>query len=139
MAGDPYKADPTKRPLTGKQRAFAECILNGMRPAQAYREAYKSNMTPAATSVEAQRTLRVPHVAHFIETERAKMDAAALLTRVEKRKHLATIVRNGKGRAGDRIRAIEVDNAMTGDNAPQKVEVFGLAELMKLVRSGSSS
>lgn len=136
MAGDPYKADPTARPLTHKQRAFAENILNGMGVSKAYREAYGSTMGAAAVHVEASRTLRAPHVAHFIETERAKMDAAALLTRLEKRKHLATIARNAKGKAGDRIRAIEVDNAMTGDNAPQKVEVFGLDELLRLVRTG---
>ena len=138
MSAQPVK-DPRTRQLTHKQRLFAENILSGMKPAPAYREAYKSKMTPAATSVEAQRTMRVPHVAHFIETERAKMDAAALLTRMEKRRILAETARSKASRASDRIKAIEVDNVMTGDNAPQKVEVFGLAELMKLVRSGASS
>ncbi len=32
------------------------------------------------------------------------------------------------------LKAIEQDNVMTGDNAPQKVEVFGNSELLAMVR-----
>lgn len=128
--------DPKDRPLTPKQHAFCENVLAGMRPAQAYREGYKSGMSARCCTQEAQRLLRLAHVQHYLEVERAKMQEASLLTRIEKRAALGAIVRSKAAKNGDRIRAIEVDNLMTGDNAPTKHEVFGLAELMKLVRSG---
>ena len=127
------------RPLTNKQRAFAHNILAGMTGAAAYRDAYKSTMSPRVLTVEAKRTVTLPHVAAFIERERAKQDQAALMTRLEKRRILSDLARSKSTRPSERIKAIEVDNVMTGDNAPQKVEVFGLAELMKLVRSGGSA
>lgn len=123
--------------LTAKERAFAQGILDGMTKTEAYRQAYPASRTWRAQMVtnEAHDTSKRPAVAAFIKGERARLDDDSLLTRIEKRKILAKVARKESARLGS-IEAIKVDNQMTGDCAPQKVEVFGLHELLALVRSG---
>ena len=66
--------------LTAKQRSFADRIIEGMDPSEAYHaSAYKSdNMTPKAISVEAQRVLQNPSVALAIEEGRQKATERAI-------------------------------------------------------------
>lgn len=123
--------------MTAKERAFAQGILDGMTKADAYRQAYPVSQKWPSQMVrnEAHDTSKRPAVEAFIKAERAKLDDDALLGRIEKRQILASIARKKSARLGS-IEAIKVDNAMTGDSAPQKIEVFGLNELLALVRSG---
>jgi hypothetical protein len=128
------------RKLTAKQQAFAHFIADGLEQATAYRKAYDCpNSSPSTVKVEASRTAALPHVAEFIRTLKGQHDQKKFLTRERKREILQEIAES-KGesiRPNERVKAIEVDNIMTGDNAPQQVEVFGLTELLGIVRKGS--
>lgn len=54
--------------LTPKQRKFAERIVSGMNPSEAYRAAYDcARMKPATVATQAQRLMRHPNIAPMIE------------------------------------------------------------------------
>lgn len=108
--------------LTPKQLAFAEAILDGKTPSDAYRAAYDTSGTPATVKVSASRILAHPAIAEYVAKGREKMAKARLLSRTKKREILFTIACNSKARAAERVKAIEVDNAMTGDNKPVRIE-----------------
>lgn len=110
------------RRMTAKQIAFAEAILDGKPPSQAYASAYVPNRNPAVTKVRAQEVLKHPLVAAYIAKGREKLAKAKLLTRTKKREILFSIASSKTAKAGERVKAIEVDNAMTGDNKPVRIE-----------------
>ena len=120
--------------MTPKQHAFAQGLLSGKNGSDAYRAAYPD--CKSSTRVIAGKACllgKTPEIVSYIAQERARMDDKALLSRIEKRRILAKIARKGSTKAGS-VEAIKVDNSMSGDNAPQKIEVFGLHELLILVR-----
>jgi hypothetical protein len=122
--------------MTAKMQAFADALLSGKEPSPAYIASYPDCRANKGTIArKAHKLSRHPEVAAYLAQERAKMAEHGLLTRMEKRRILATIARKKDHKRGS-IEAIKVDNAMTGDNAPQKVEVFGLDDLLRLVRKG---
>lgn len=64
--------------LTGKQEAFANGIISGLSPLEAYRAAgYSQRISQNAQSVEAQRILNHPNISLMIETARAEAAEAA--------------------------------------------------------------
>lgn len=124
--------------LTQKQRAFANYIAEGLNGTEAYRKAYPDTVACDKTcATHACREKKKPHVAAYIASLVAKQEQARFLTRERKREILAQLAEKKACRPGERIKAIEVDNTMTGDNAPQQVQVFGLGELLALVRKKS--
>jgi hypothetical protein len=122
--------------LTEGQRTFANEVAAGAKLSDAYRKAYNTKANPKILCSKASHARTHPKIAAYIEALIAQQEKTRFLTRESKRQRLAKIVADGKARNGDVIRAIEVDNVMTGDNAPQQVEVFGLGELLALVRKG---
>jgi hypothetical protein len=126
------------RHLTHKQRLFAQGIADGLDNSKAYRAAYNCATASSITiAKEACELRKHPAVAAYLADLQAKQDRARQLTRDRKREILNTIAENPKAKPNERTKAIEVDNVMTGDNAPQQVQVFGLSELLALVRKGS--
>lgn len=124
--------------MTTREHAFALRILAGDGPLKAYDAAgYSQNSKPPVRSVRASELLKRPTIANFIAAERQKQTDKALLSRDEKRKILRDIAKAKNGKPTDKVRAIMVDNIMTGDNAPQQVNVFGLSDLLTLVRRKS--
>lgn len=68
--------------LTAKQEAFANAIIAGASPVEAYREAgYSQQMSKAAQSVQAQKLLKKPNIALKIETARAEAAETARWSR----------------------------------------------------------
>ncbi|WP_304597295.1 terminase small subunit [Adlercreutzia caecimuris] len=68
--------------LTGKQEAFANAIVAGASPLEAYRAAgYSQRMAPVKQSIEAQKIMRKPNVALVIENARAEAARNALWSR----------------------------------------------------------
>ena len=64
--------------LTGKQVAFANGVIAGLSPVEAYREAgYSQKMSKAAQSVQAQKLLNKPNIALMIEEAREEAAEAA--------------------------------------------------------------
>jgi len=126
------------RNLTAKQRAFAHAVVSGMGNSKAYRSVYNCPTASSITIAKEACALRQhPAVAAYIAELQAKHDRKLHLTRERKREILHEIAENDEVKPSERTKAIEVDNVMTGDNAPQQVQVFGLTELLALVRKGS--
>jgi hypothetical protein len=124
--------------LTLKQEAFANLIADGVGPKEAYVRAYgRGAMSDNALRVQASKTQNLEHVAARIAELRAKLDDERTMKRVEKRLILAKIARQPNRKASERIEAIKVDNVMAGHNEPERVEVFGMASLLDLVRKES--
>jgi hypothetical protein len=117
-----------------KQRAFANLLADGVEPSEAYRQAYGDSRKDKGLSALAASAKASPTVQAYLSALVAKQEKAKALSRERKRHHLAEFVESKTERTADRIKAIEVDNVMTGDNAPQQVEVFGLSDLLALVR-----
>lgn len=122
--------------LTPKQLAFANAILEGTGPSDAYRKAGYATGSPAVVSVKAQEVLKHPDVAAYIAAGKAKTAAQAEMTRNDKLRALEDTIRGTKRLDSAQIKALEVHNLMTGDNAPQEVNVFGLSDLLAVVRKG---
>lgn len=123
--------------MTTREHAFALRILAGDSPSVAFKAAgYSTRSNSGIIATAAQRLLKKPHVAALIEKGREKALKDVVVTRQIKLDRLGKRIMQGKVLDRDGIKAVEVHNMMTGDNAPQKVDVFGLAELLELVRSG---
>lgn len=128
----------TTRPLSEKRRMFALHLASGLPQTEAYRKAFQPKGSYETTRVAACRMAKDPRikaeVAKLQEQLRNHPDPATMMERVEKRRILADIARDTKADARKRIAAIEVDNQMTGENAPQQVEVFGVGNLLAMIR-----
>lgn len=78
--------------LTAKQEAFANAVIAGASPVEAYREAgYSQQMSKAAQSVQAQKLLKKPNIALKIETARAEAAENALWSRETAIERLQTL------------------------------------------------
>lgn len=142
--GSPGKA--RNRKLTPQQHKFVQAILAGHLPKAAYKIAYPS-ATPRALRGRPYAMKKNKRVAAAISAGLAgsaeklaatvgnktgaelvaagvisREIAEAGMTRAEKRKILKRIANDSKASRVDRIRAIQTDNLMTGDNKPVRFE-----------------
>ena len=109
--------------LTGPQRAFANKLIEGMKPGLAYQYAYpKSSLKGIALSVEANRLGKLKKVRAYVDAALREHREEVLLTRDKKRQILGGIALNKFEKSMPRIAAIKEDNAMTGDAAPVRIE-----------------
>lgn len=127
--------------LTGKQEAFAQAIVDGKGPSEAYQVAgYSVRAGAKVVSVKAAEVGRVAAVIARIAELRAKVTGAKTLDRVKKRELLAAFVLKDETKKDltiEQLRAMEIDNRMAGHNEPDKVNVFGLSDLLRQIRSTS--
>ena len=59
--------------LSGKQKAFADCIISGAPPVTAYLEAGYSRMSEAAMAAEASKLIRHPKISQAIRIGREQV------------------------------------------------------------------
>lgn len=126
-----------QRRLTGKEQAFADRIIAGEQPSAAYKAAGYAQCNPNVTAVAAHRIGNRPAVLAYVDAAKSRLTAKATLTRERKLERLKQRVEHGDMIDREGIKALEVHNLMTGDNAPQQVNVFGLTDLLQMVRKGS--
>jgi phage terminase small subunit len=120
--------------LSPKQLAFANHYLDGKTATEAHRLAYGGNPKDTTRWREAHSVLTNVKVQAYIEEKRKELSDRHQATREDKLKLLSGFMKAEDKPTTHRIKAIEVHNVMTGDNAPQEVNVFGLTELLTLVR-----
>jgi hypothetical protein len=125
--------------MTTAQKNFATLVAGGMKPTEAYVKVFPNStpkmrqskpyiMLKSKAVQEAIRALQTADVeAMKVELAMSKDEGLTALreiglSRMEKRRILAKIAKNPKVGPFARIRAIQVDNEMTGDNAPVRVE-----------------
>ncbi len=109
--------------LTPQQLRFADAVIEGRNPADAYRIAYPhGSPKPATVATEAKRMRAHAKISAYIAECLADRRLEVLLTRDQKRQILGGIAKKVTAPPAARIMAIKVDNDMTGDNAPVRVE-----------------
>lgn len=121
--------------LSAREVLFCEYLVNGMSQAEAYRRAGWVTSSPASAAAAASRKVRDPRVQAHVHRLRVGLADELALSRQEKRALLAQIVRGEVWDAevggmvpvslGMRMQALQVDNAMTGDNAAVTVDAGG--------------
>lgn len=103
--------------LTPAQLCFANALVEGQNPSDAYRRAYTNQrLAPASLRVNAQRVKNNPKVAAYVAECLEETRREVLLTRDKKRQVLGSIALDRKAPHNSRIAAIKVDNDMTGDS-----------------------
>jgi hypothetical protein len=114
-------AKKVQKELRAIHRAFCEHVANGDSPADAYRK-----VAPGASAtsqrVQPYRWLGFPSVQAEIARLRVPIERAKVLTRTRKRELLYSIAEDTKAPPAARTQAIQIDNRMTGDEKPVRVE-----------------
>lgn len=122
--------------LDGREIAFGRAVAAGVQQGQAYRDAGYDVSSDASARAAASRKRWEPKMVRYIYFLQCGDEGhPGRLDRDEKRRILAQIARGMvwdeaeqvfvKVSVTERMRAIDLDNGMTGDNAPQQVEVRG--------------
>lgn len=107
--------------LTVKQEKFAQCIVDGMTQADAYRAAYDAeNMKDATIWRKATDVIDHPAVAARVAELKEKVASRAMWTREKSIK--ALIDAYNEGTPDTKIKAVKELNMMHGFNAPQKID-----------------
>lgn len=102
--------------LTVKQEKFVQNILNGMTQRQAYKDAYNAeNMKDETIDSEACILFKDQKVAERYQELLKEMEKAAVMSALEKRKLLKEMILNDKNSMGDRLKALDIDNKMSGE------------------------
>lgn len=102
--------------LTVKQEKFVQNILNGMTQRQAYKDAYNAeNMKDETIDSEACILFKDQKVAERYQELLKEMEKVAVMSALEKRKLLKDMILNEKNSMGDRLKALDIDNKMSGE------------------------
>lgn len=102
--------------LTGKQKAFAQKVAEGIPKAQAYREAYDSQGKPTTQAVEGSKLARDPRIAQMIEAFKVANDAREYLLPEQMRtlaiQKLVEITTTEDEKTANKLKAIELIGKM---------------------------
>lgn len=117
------KGQQLRSKLTPNQITFCQGIADGLNQSDAYRKAYPKCSEQSLVS-KGSRLVTYGKVKDYIEYLRGETEQKGTASRIEKREILAGIMRNEDKEAskGEVIQAVKVDNQMTGDDAPVRVE-----------------
>lgn len=113
------------RPLNRQEERFCQLVAQGWPLGRCYLEATGSKASKSNAERQAWRWRLRPVVVAEIQRQRAQLSDATVATRTEKRNILSDLMRNEKTPAAVRVSAIQVENAMSGDNEPVRVSVSG--------------
>lgn len=116
--------------LTAKQEQFVQNIIQGMSQADAYRSAYScKNMSDNAIYREASLLLDNPKVAQRLEELRKELASPAIMSAQERLEWLTGIIKSKDETTGEKLRAVDIMNKMTGEYV---TKVQGDISLVKL-------
>ena len=100
--------------LTEKQEKFIRQLLEGKSQAAAYREAYDAaGMSDDSVYKEASKLARRAEIRKRLDALRKELEAAAIATARERLELLTHIIR-GERSVGDKLKAVDLMNKMTG-------------------------
>lgn len=114
---------PTKWNLSYRQYRFAQLVFQGGKLGPSYEQAGYNPTNANSRDSSASSLLRSPKVQrylHHLAAVSARTSRAATLSRARKREILCDIAEDSED--GYRLKAIEIDNKMTGDEAPVRLE-----------------
>ena len=126
--------------LNDRQRRFAEELVKGCTQAEAYKRAgYKCKSDQIANEKASRLLASNGNVSSYLDALRASVADETVLTLEEKRRKLASIVRDlpEGGMLRDQLSAIKIDNEMAGHNKPQEIHVTG--SLIQQIREAAKA
>ena len=108
--------------LTTKQEMFVQNIINGMSQREAYKSAYScKNMTDNAIDREASLLMKNPKVTQRLKELRDQLANESIMSAQKRMEWLTSIVNATGESTGDRLKAIDILNKMSGEYV-QKVQ-----------------
>lgn len=122
------------RELTPKQLKFAHYVAEGVTASEAFRRVYANNGDNSQIAKDAWDVRHNPKVKAYITKLQNEAKAKSQLTRSDVLAKLDAIITDPDVSETARVQAIKARNEMTGDNAPIPVNIFGLGDLLKMVR-----
>jgi phage terminase small subunit len=120
--------------LTPKQEAFVQNIIQGMSQADAYRSAYScKNMSDNSVYVNASKLAADAKVALRLSELRNELAKPSIMSAQKRMEWLTDIVRNEKESTGDRLKAVDIMNKMSGEYVTKVEGSMNIAKLEDLI------
>lgn len=102
--------------LTAKQEKFVQGIIDGMSQADAYRSAYDtSRMSDKTVYEKASRMMSDDKIRARLEELRGNMIAPSIMSAQKRLEWLTELIQSDEEGTGDKLKAIEIMNKMTGE------------------------
>ena len=108
--------------LTPKQEIFVASLVKGNSQRQAYIEAYPNAAKWNAIDSQASKMLKSPKVFQRYEELLKKAEDESILTAVERKRWLTSVIKGEKITTADKLKALDLLNKMDGQYI-DKVEV----------------
>ena len=107
--------------LNARQKAFCEYyVASGNATDSAIKAGYKEKYA----GVNADKLLKNTNIQKYIEELQEKAKGNRIMTAIERREFLTSMIKNGAVKDTDRLKALDILNKMDGEYT-QKVEVNG--------------
>lgn len=120
--------------LTPKQEAFVQNIIQGMSQADAYRSAYSTkSMSDKTIHEAASRLMADSKVAARVTELRQQLTKDTIMSAQKRLEWLTDIVRNEKESTGDRLKAVDIMNKMSGEYVTKVEGSMNIAKLEDLI------
>lgn len=135
-------AEDNKR-LTGRMRAFASNVVQGMSPKEAYRKAYNcENSSEATICANANRLLKDARITLLLDSFFEDMKENVITDNVSARRHIMKELfkhaNDSKAQLGNRLKSLELMGRAIGmftDKVEQKIEEVSVEQLKKELES----
>lgn len=120
--------------LTAKQEQFAQGIIKGMSQADAYRSAYStSRMADKTIHENASRLANDSKVKARINELRGKISTENIMTAQKRLEWLTELIQSDEKGTGDKLKAIDLMNKMTGEYVQRVVADVSYEDSLKKV------
>ena len=107
--------------LNARQKAFCEYyVASGNATDSAIKAGYKEKYA----GVNADKLLKNTNIQKYIEELQEKAKSSRIMTAIERREFLTSMIKDGAVKDTDRLKAVDILNKMDGEYT-QKVEVNG--------------
>lgn len=120
--------------LTAKQELFVRKVIEGNSLANAYRSAYSTkNMSDKTIHEAASRLASDSKVSARLNELREQITAECIMSAQERLEWLTGIIKREEETTGDKLRAVDIMNKMTGEYVTKIVGNLNVAKLEDLL------
>jgi phage terminase small subunit len=120
--------------LTAKQEQFVKGIIDGMSQADAYRYAYDtSRMADKTVHEKASRLMSDGKVRARVQELRGQMMTPSIMSAQDRLEWLTELIQSDEEGTGDKLKAIDLMNKMTGEYVQRVVADVSYEDSLKKV------
>lgn len=120
--------------LTAKQEQFVKGIIDGMSQADAYRSAYDtSRMADKTVHEKASRLMSDGKVRARVQELRGQMMTPSIMSAQDRLEWLTELIQSDEEGTGDKLKAIDLMNKMTGEYVQRVVADVSYEDSLKKV------